>query len=189
MIMSRLLNKGVPILIGLLVVVDGAMILRYRTAIAAHSAQDSALLYRSPGERGLIPFPDGYTAKGEKINIVLHSQAGWAVRYAAKGCLYCRNDKQWGVLSNELQRRGYQVIVVTSSAREAYPEGDLVPRGAAQEAFVRMEWIKRFRLVGTPTLLIFGPDQRLIWSHQGMLSADDQQSAVRAIKGAGEKSK
>jgi hypothetical protein len=200
MMTSRSINGGVILLLGVMIAADGAMILRVRAA-AAHGVHEEDFLCR-PGAKAAavygvhhadpldrfarklepIPPPDGFTAKGVRVGIVPGRRAGWAVRYAANRCVYCRRDNTtWNRLAAELQRLGYQVIDVVPSAKDHYPN-DAAPRGAPQEAYVSVKWIRRFRLTVTPTLLIFGPDQRLIWSRQGMLYPADPKSAVRVIE-------
>jgi len=89
---------------------------------------------------------------------------------------------QWHPLSTTLQQLGYQVIILVPAAKDEYPKGAETPVGAPQESYVNLEWIRKFRLTKTPTLLIFNPRQELIWAHQGVLSSNDSISAIKTVK-------
>ena len=111
------LDNSVIFLLGLIIAVDGALFLYVRAAVA-HSIQDPSLLYRF-AEYSPTPPPDGLTSNGVKVKIVPKRNSGWAVRYAAKACEYCRADETlWRGLSAELKELGYQVIVVVPTQRD-----------------------------------------------------------------------
>jgi hypothetical protein len=181
------------------VITDGVLFLRLKVVEAR--LRNSDFMYRpdanSAGGSGVheagrrnrfaekfeaIPPLDGFTAKDVKVSVGRDRQVGLAVRYASSECGFCRADKQWNRLAAELQRMRYQIIVVLPSAEDEYSDDAVTPRGTPQEAYVSIEWISRFFLTATPTVLIFRPDHRLIWSKEGMLGPTDPMSAVRAIE-------
>jgi hypothetical protein len=190
----RWANQGVMLLLGLMIVLDGGMLL-YWKAVGDDSTRTADVqnvdhVYRLAGTHGSIAPPEGYTAAGVKVSIGSKSRSGWAVRYGTEKCEYCRQDKpRWVELSTALQRLGYQVVYIPPYANLGYPDDALTPSGARQQVYVGMEWIRHFRLVVTPTVLIFGPEGQLIWSHRGTLSSDGPQSAVRAIEAARRRAK
>ena len=186
---STWIDYGVATLLGLMIVADAAMYLHMRT-LTGREDQNLALLSRFPGKQGISSPPDGFTSEGMRVEITPKTQLGWAVRYASPGCEYCREDEHlWSQLSSKLQQLHYQVIVIVPNARDEFPNDSETPKGALQEAFVNMEWIRQFRLSSTPTLLIVDRNQGLIWSRQGTLNPADPSSAVRAIQASYEKSK
>lgn len=107
-----------------------------------------------------------------------------AVRYEQKDCAFCRDDNRgkWGQLAPELQRLGCPTVIVLPSRHAAFLYGLVVPRGAPQEAFVKMDWIRHFRLSAVPTTLITGPRQHLVWYHEGELSTMDVRAALTAVR-------
>jgi thioredoxin-related protein len=48
-------------------------------------------------------------------------------------------------------------------------------------AFVKMDWIKQFRFTGTPIIVIFDNNGRVLWHRGGILNEDDYKSAERTI--------
>jgi hypothetical protein len=169
-------------LIGLMTIGDGALYLHLRNSFE-RTAQNPELLYRYGVGRVPTPAPDGYTSKGARIGVATQAKSGWVVRYAAKGCEFCRADElRWGPLSARLQELGYKIVVVVPTSKDEYPNNTQTPVGAAQEVYVNMEWIKAFKLTKTPTLMIFNSDQRLMWSHQGELEQSDSASAIHAVE-------
>jgi hypothetical protein len=185
---ARWIERCVLALLAIAIATDGTLIIRARAASRAAELATADSLRRPGSEDGPAPAPYGYTTAGEALDIIHpDGQTGWAIRYAAKGCEYCRSDFRWGPLASQLENLNYQVVVLLPSAKDAFSEDTLVPQGALQEAYPSMDWIKRFRLTVTPTLLIFGPDRQLIWHRQGMLSPTDSQSVLRAIEAAGAK--
>lgn len=172
-----------PFLIIMVLAADGTMFLYVRDA---NGAQGVDLLYRT--KDGPIPLPEGFTSDGARVGSDGEHAAGLVVRYAAAMCPYCRADRQWVPLSARLQRRGYRVVFILPFAKDRYADKDVIPRGAPQEAYISMEWIRHFRLTLTPTVLMFGPHQNLVWAHQGVLSASDVRSAIHAAQAAGRRS-
>lgn len=185
MTLWRWVDKVVIVLAGLMIAVDGLMILSVQWA-AVYRSHKTDSLYRDRASTSMIPPPVGFSAKGEKVVIAPAKQRGWAVRYYAKDCHYCQQDeRQWGKVASELRRLGYRIIAVSPESRELGPDDSQASIGAQQAAYVSMEWIRRLQLRATPTLLIFGPDQRMIWARKGTLNWADRQSLVRTIEAAG----
>lgn len=176
-----LILRCITLALGVAISIDGGLYLYARASID-RIARHTDLMYRSPGEREIVPPPDGYTSSASMVSIPT-AGSGWAIRYASKDCQFCRADEpQWKLLSTELQRRGYRVIVVVPDAKEEYSPDAPSLAGAQQEAYVNIAWIKQFRLSVTPTLLLFAPNQTLIWAHEGALGAADRDSALRAVR-------
>lgn len=172
-------HRFVIILVAAMIVVDGALYLRWHEA-KDRASQDTGFLYRASGVHGAIPPPDGYTSKAVRVDLKTAGKSGWLVRYAAKGCEFCQRDEpSWMHFSERFRQLGYDVITVVPNAQQEYANGAEALTGSAQEAYVNMDWIKRFRLTGTPTLLVFSVDRGLIWVHVGTLEPDDLESAVR----------
>lgn len=179
---SRCIEWGVASLLGVLIVSDGILMVRVKSLERSYLAANSEALQRHDARNGPIPIPEYFTALGDRLQDVPNSRTGWAVRYAARTCGYCSRDTQWQRLAPQLESADYEVIVLLPRAEEEFPEKDVVPKEAPQAVFVPMEWIKRFRLTATPSLLIFSRQGQLIWSRQGMLVPSDPESAMRAIK-------
>jgi hypothetical protein len=185
----RWIDKAVIVLVGLMTAVDGIMILHLQLT-AAHRSHNVDSFYRDATSASLIPPPVGFSARGESVLAIPWKQKGWAVRYSAKDCHFCQQDeKQWSQVASELRRLGYRIIQVSPNSKEMGQEESQASIGVQQEAYVSMEWIRRLRLTVTPTLLIFAPDQRLIWANQGTLNWADRKSVVRTIETAGGASK
>lgn len=181
---GRWVEQSVAALLGVLIVTDTALMMCVRSLSGESQAAASAAFRRPGSGDGPTPRPDGFTTSGGSLNRVLNSRAGLVVRYAARTCGYCTRDTQWSRLAPQLVRSGYQVLVLLPTAGEAYAGNNVIPSGAPQAAFISMEWLKRFRLTMTPSLLIFSRTGQLIWSRQGMLSPGDPEAAMRAIEGA-----
>ena len=48
-------------------------------------------------------------------------------------------------------------------------------------AYVKMDWIKQFRLSSTPTVVIFDNKGRVLWQRRGMLKDVDYEAAEKII--------
>jgi len=176
------MKRCIGVALGMLIVLDSFLYLQAKTKLD-HVAQDTTILYRSPDKTNTIGPPDGFNSSSIKVDITRKSNKGWVVRYAAKNCEFCRADEpRWNQMSADLQRLGYSVIFIVPQASEAYPDNSLALMGTREEVYVNLEWVKRFRLSMTPTLLIFAPDQKLLWFHQGALGPADPASAFRTIE-------
>jgi len=127
--------------------------------------------------------PEGYTPKKTIItwNDSSSSPSGWVVRYANQGCMYCKLDFEWERLASELDRHNYRTILVLPLNENQYDEDNVIPKTAKQMAFVKTEWIKQFSFRGTPTVVIFDNNGRMIWHRNGMLTEIDYNSAIKAI--------
>jgi hypothetical protein len=175
------LERLATALLLLMVLVDGVLT---AVALAERQRLQSATAHMTrEGVRGPTPEPDGFDRSGAPIDFVPGS-TGLAVRYASGMCPYCRRDNGWDILAPALRKRGFQVIVLLVTAKDEFTKDAVVPQGAPQVAYVSMEWIKRFRLVATPTLLLFDASRRLIWHHEGQLGLADTKNAVRAVDAA-----
>ena len=176
------IDRGVTIVLGLMIALDGVLFIYVKAAVERVS-RDVTPYYRAAGEQGMVQPPEGFTSSGDKVELAGQRQLGWAVRYAAKNCQYCRKDDSlWIPLGRQLMQLGYQVIVIAPSTQDEYPDNTQPPPGALQESLVNMDWAKQFRLTVTPTLLIFDRTQGLIWAHTGMLQPADPQSVIKEIE-------
>jgi len=131
-------------------------------------------------------FPDleGYGPSGEKTaGRAPRRSGGLIVRYASQDCGYCERDVEWSHLASGAARYGFRVVFLLPSAVHAFSPDRLVPRGVRQIALVSMDWMRRFRITITPTLLVFGPDGGLLWQRQGVLSSEDTRAALELMAG------
>ena len=128
--------------------------------------------------------PDGYSPDKIKIswNESVPVPSGWAIRYAGSGCIFCKLDYEWEHLAAHLERLNYRTIILLPNVASKYDEVSIIPKNAKQMAFVKMDWLKQFRFIGTPTLIIFNNRGRVIWHRNGMLSEADYIAAKKAIE-------
>ncbi len=174
---SRWMDRVLLVILGMLIVIDGCLFIYVR---ANYPTDDPRVLYRFANESGPVAPPAGFTSKGVRASVETANATGWAIRYAALHCGYCRKDEPlWNPLKTDLQRLGYSVIVIVPHAEDEFPTSSLL--GASQEVYVDMEWIRHFRLESTPTLLIFDAKRGLIWSHEGTLNPADPARAITTI--------
>ena len=115
---------------------------------------------------------------------LMPSGSGVAVRYASSQCGFSARDEEWKGLASLLKERGIPVVVLLPRAEFAFPQDALVPAEATQVAYLSADWIKRYPLALTPTLLIFDADRRVVWHREGTLGPGDTKSAIRAIDAA-----
>jgi len=127
--------------------------------------------------------PDGLTPQNKKVawDESLSMPSGWVVRYTSMGCIYCYLDFEWERLAPVLERLDYRIILLLPRETDHYHDEQIIPESAQQMAFVRMDWIKQFRFSGTPTLVIYDNNGRVLWQRSGMLNEDDYQSAEKAV--------
>jgi thioredoxin-related protein len=127
--------------------------------------------------------PDGFTPTRAKIswNEALPTSSGWVVRYASTGCIYCRLDFEWERLVPLLERLGYRTTILLPKETDEFEDDKIISENAQQMAFVKMDWIKQFRFTGTPTVIVFDNNGRVLWHHNGMMKNVDYESARSAI--------
>jgi hypothetical protein len=169
------------LVLSMIVVADVAL---FAGAIVARHATNMSPLYFSSSSYALVSAPvDGYSAASTKIAVGFAPTRGWAVRYASQTCEYCRADEpQWSRLKSRLLENGYRIYVIPPNAQGAYPEGASAIFGTTQIPYVSVGWIKQYRLVGTPTTLLFNGSGKMIWAHLGEISRFDQESASVALE-------
>jgi hypothetical protein len=184
MMMARWIERVVPTVLVLVILVDGALTLRAVQLQGSVRAVVTDALRRSGAEDGRSIPLDGFDASGRWLDARWMSPSGWAVRYAGRSCPYCAQDAGWARLAAELQRRDYPVTILLPRAAERFPADLVLPNDAPQVAFAPMEWLKQFRLTMTPSLLLFSGRGDLIWHRQGVLGPWDVQSALQAIEEA-----
>jgi hypothetical protein len=179
--MWRIVERNIAIMLAGMIFLD--LVLFIRVSAAERRYQDVSLnsVLRPATGSGIIPPPNGFLRDGTRLD-TSGARTGWAIRYAGADCPYCLKDTQWNFLASKLQNAGVHVIVLLPGPQQAFSKDRLVPEGAPQEAFVTTEWIRHFRLVVTPTLLLFDSHQHLIWHREGMLDPSDVSSALRAVQ-------
>jgi len=127
--------------------------------------------------------PDGFTPQKIKIawDESLSPPSGWVVRYAGRGCIYCKLDFEWERLATRLEQLNYRTILLLPNDADKFDEDGIIPWNAQQMAYVSMDWVKQFRFSGTPTVVIFNDSGRVLWHGKGMLSEADYISAEKAV--------
>jgi len=127
--------------------------------------------------------PDGFTPEKTKIlwNEALPSPSGWVVRYASKNCIYCKMDFEWERLVPKFEQYNYRTIVLLPDERSQFDEEMIFSENVQQMIYARMDWIKQFRFIGTPTVLIFDNKGHMLWYKSGILKNADYESAEKAI--------
>lgn len=134
---------------------------------------DSEYLYRMPPTKQAIDL----TAETRPSTL-----RRWAVRYISNACTYCRDDlPRWDKLKTQLLASGYRIYVISPSISAAYQAGDPELVGVSQEQYVSIEWLKRYQLTVTPTIMLFNDQKELAWSHIGTLRDIDLKTASRVI--------
>jgi len=127
--------------------------------------------------------PDGFTPEKTKItwDESLPHPSGWVVRYASSGCIFCKLDYEWEYLASQLERLNYRTIILLPNLESQLDDVSIIPKNAQQMAFVKMDWIKQFRFTGTPTVIIFDSNGRVLWHLNGMLKESDYRAAEEII--------
>ena len=128
--------------------------------------------------------PDGFTPERTKItwDESLPPPSGWVVRYASSGCIFCKLDYEWEYLTSLLERLNYRTIILLPSPESQFEYASIIPKNAQQMAFVKMDWKKQFRFTGTPMLIIFDSNGRVLWHRAGMLNESDYWAAKKVIE-------
>lgn len=180
MIVKRL-NRALLALVILNAILDLSLIvwLNRLHYVAAHNLAANLV---ATNRNSYIKSPDGFRLDGKHISPISMDKAGWTVRYAARDCQSCRADEaRWLPLARALMNENYDVRVLIPGRADAFPSQ---PPGITQVGFVNLEWIGRYRLTRTPTVLIFDREKGLIWSHEGTLDGEDQEDALSTVRAA-----
>jgi hypothetical protein len=163
----------------MLVVADVALF--SYVAVARGSSRLSASLFRDPPDAGSGFPPSGYSAAGNKVAPPAASENGWAIRYASPHCEHCRADEaRWSGLKTQLIKKGYHIYEIPPTSADSYPANAPELAGETQISFVDVGWMKRYRPMSTPTILLFNGHGRVIWTHVGEMNQDDDKSALQA---------
>lgn len=177
MTVRQLIERSVLTTLAILVLADCSMLFYLKQA-SKRLAIDTNNVYNAADSS--FPMPQAFAANGTPLRLT--KGRGWVVRFASSRCSYCKVDEaRWTKLSKDLKERGYQTLVITPTVGDLYSSDHLTPADALQGPFVQIDWIRKFKLIGTPTLLIFGSDGKLIWSHAGTLGSFDEDSAKQAL--------
>jgi hypothetical protein len=134
---------------------------------------------RADGNSAVSP-PAGFTLGGTSVDLAEH-KAGYAVWYASSKCPFCQKDQEFRGLAAALEHRGVSVVVLLPSAADSFPGGELLPEKAPQLVYINAEWLRRYPLSVTPTLLIFDSEHRLIWRRYGMMRPADAKAALSTV--------
>jgi hypothetical protein len=182
--LERLFQVGFH-LCALLIVVTATLFIK-ATIANGEVASTSDSKYHFPNLSSGGSSPVGYDAEGMPARLDLHQHSGWAVRFASPHCHYSQQDEPtWRRLSSELNRRGVPIYIIVPTQTDAYPKDYTSTIGAVQLSYVDMEWLRRFRLTGTPTVLLFNREGGLVWSHRGLLHEKDASVALGSIAALG----
>jgi len=134
-------------------------------------------------KKAVYILPEGFTPAKTKVSWgeSLPAPSGWVVRYASSGCIYCMLDFEWERLVSQLELHNYRTILILPKETDQFDEDRIIPENAQQMAYVRIDWVKQFRFTGTPTLVIFNNNGRVLWHNRGMLNEADYKSAKKAV--------
>jgi len=128
--------------------------------------------------------PDGFSPENTKLSLnESSSPAGWVVRYASNGCIYCKLDFYWEHYASKLESLNYRIILLLPKEEDKFDDDRIISKTLQQLAFIKPEWIKQFRFTGTPTVVIFDNNGRVLWRHAGLLKEVDYNSLKMAIEG------
>jgi len=138
-------------------------------------------LYREKKTEYILP--EGFSPEKMKISWdeIFASHSGWVVRYANQGCIYCKLDFEWEHLANYLEKLNYRTIIILPGKTNKFDEDQIVPETAQQMAFVKMDWIKQFRLTGTPEIIIFDNNGRVLWHYEGIMKERNAKSMKKLL--------
>lgn len=164
--------------IGMMTMVDGILYIYTVT----HRSVPPSLILRQAEITTDFPMPGGYDSEGKRIEPHFNHGSGWVIRYASSECPYSRRDEElWNPLSAEFKKKGFRVLIVLPTFKDRYAKDAPEIDGDLQLAYVDPEWVGRYRLSVTPTLLVFDSVGRLTWFHQGMLSSVDVGEALGSV--------
>jgi hypothetical protein len=180
----KLLERTVPIVLTCALAVD--VVLTGAVVFAKGELRSARATYGRGGADGAGTLMTGFGLGGAALDLA-GQDAGLAVWYGSSRCPYCRKDEEWRRLAPALQQRGVRVLILLPSIADAFSEEEPLLRSAQQVAYINAEWLRRYPLSVTPTLLIFDTDQRLIWHRYGMLRPADVKTVLgivdRSIRG------
>jgi len=127
--------------------------------------------------------PDGFTPSGTKItwNESSTPPSGWVVRYASNGCIYCKLDHEWERLAYQLEQENFRIITLLPNEMNQFDDAQIIPKTARQMVFIKMDWAKQFRFIGTPSVIIFDNNGHVLWHRTGMLNDVDYVSAKKVV--------
>jgi len=172
---TKIIDKSTTILLIIIITVNVFMLIRI------WSPMDTNAVLREKKTSYILP--DGFTPGKTKVswNDSLLASSGWVVRYASKGCIYCVQDTEWERLVPQLERLNYRTILLLPREADQFDEDQIISQAVRQMAFVKMDWIKQFRFSGTPTIVVFDNNGRVLWHRTGMLQEADYESAEKVI--------
>ncbi len=189
MTLSRLtLGKVVFFGLASLILVDAVLLVARHEAKQALLFQDPLSFFKPGTTDSTLPAPTGYAENGARLekDSSLHAP-GLVVRYASRTCHWCQQDQpHWDTLAQEALRKHYKILAVTPTAGTEYSSDALHPPHTAQITFVDLQWLATLRLRGTPTTLIAGSHNKLLWGHEGALTDEDVNLAIDALRRAHE---
>ena len=137
--------------------------------------------YGRDGVGGTPPAPRAYRHDGTPVTLG-SSGSGVAIWYAARECPYCQRDNEWPRLATMLREKGVEVaVLLPGGRRDEFSRETLVPADAEQIAYVSADWLRRYPLTMTPTVLIFDANWKLVWYEHGILRPGDAERAMAAL--------
>ena len=90
-------------------------------------------------------------------------------------------DFEWELLVHQLGPLNYRTILLLPKETDQFDDDQIIPKTAQQMAFVKMDWLKQFRFPGTPMLVVFDNNGRVLWHRSGMLNDADYKSAKNVV--------
>ncbi len=161
--------------------ITDAALLGYMSLVQRSDTTSPYKYLRNASDTSLAIRPSGYSASGAMAEPVVPSPSqGWVIRYSTPGCEFSRADqKRWTNLKHALVSRGFRIYEIPPYASDL--DRRSVEQDETQIAFVDVDWMKRYRLTGTPTTIVFDKRGHVIWAHVGTMNEDDQKSALWAL--------
>ena len=106
---------------------------------------------------------------------------GWVLRYASAKCGYSLNDRNWPELAERLRAAGYSISQLAPRADDAISGDAVQPPGLNEMTYVSMDWLKRYELTITPTVIAFDETGRVVWHHRGTITDRGMADATRVL--------
>ena len=179
--MTTLFKRSLGIVFLWLIVVDATRVAAIH--VKRHELRSVRAQYGSARDAGEAPVPEGFSPSASPV-VAPAANRPFAVWYGSDKCPFSKKDEQWGRVAATLQQKGVEVFVLLPDAAQAFPAESVKPAAAQQLAFVNGEWLKRYPVTITPSLLVFDADRKLIWHRWGMLRPEDASAAIRAVDDA-----
>jgi len=90
-------------------------------------------------------------------------------------------DFEWERLVSLLDRIKYRTIILLPKEIGQFEIDRMTSKTIQQFAFVKMDWIKQFRLLGTFTVIIFDNARHILWRRSVILKEEDYISVKKVL--------